>query len=241
MSEVFNKLYAIDVNERTENKNGLSYLSWAWAWAEVKKQYPDAEYDFKTFGEEEKPYLFDENLGYMVFTSVTIEGLTHEMWLPVMDYQNQAMKNQPYQAKIGKRTINIQPATMFDINKAIMRCLTKNLAMFGLGLYIYAGEDLPEPPKVEYIDKEEIKVINQKIDRVAEVTDGDKGKNRDKMIRWTLGKAGASSIQEIPKEAFAGLIEKLDNLIKKYEPTEEPQSEQDSLFEGNTTKAKGSD
>ena len=78
-------------------------------------------------------YMHDDKLGYMVFTKVTIKGLTREMWLPVMDYKNKAM---------------IDNATMFDINKTIMRCLTKNLAMFGLGLYIYAGEDLPtDEPK----------------------------------------------------------------------------------------------
>ena len=81
----------------------------------------------------------------MVFTSVTIEGLTHSMWLPVMDSSNKAMKSEGYTYDTKfKKDISVEPATMFDVNKAIMRCLVKNLAMFGLGLYIYAGEDLPE-------------------------------------------------------------------------------------------------
>jgi hypothetical protein len=147
--EHFNKLFQLDVNEHVEKKNNLSYLTWAWAWAEVKKIYPDASYTIKTF-ENGLPYVYDPNTGYMVFTTVTIEGLTHEMWLPVMDGANKAMKAEAYTytTKYGEK--DVEPASMFDINKTIMRCLVKNLAMFGLGLYIYAGEDLPEdltPPQ----------------------------------------------------------------------------------------------
>ena len=139
----FDILYPVNVGEHTENKNGLTYLSWAWAWAEVKKRFPDANYRIiKT--EEGLPYVFDEDTGYMVYTEVTIEGITHEMWLPVMDANNNAMKDKPYDVQTKYKTISVKPATMFDINKTIMRCLTKNLSMFGLGLYIYAGEDLPE-------------------------------------------------------------------------------------------------
>ena len=80
----------------------------------------------------------------MVYTRVTVGNITHEMWLPVMDGANRAMKSTPYTytTKFGEKTV--EAFTMFDINKTIMRCLTKNLAMFGLGIYIYAGEDLPE-------------------------------------------------------------------------------------------------
>ena len=139
----FEEVYKINVNEHTEKKNNLTYLSWAWAWAEFKKAYPDAEYEIKRF-ENGLPYVYDENTGYMVFTSVTAGDLTYEMWLPVMDGANKAMKKDPYTytTKYGEKTI--ESATMFDVNKTIMRCLVKNLAMFGLGLYIYAGEDLPE-------------------------------------------------------------------------------------------------
>lgn len=124
----FEELYNLNVNDKTEKKNNLTYLSWAWAWAEFKKAYPEATYEIVKF--DGLPYAVDQNTGYMVYTRVTADGLTHEMWLPVMDYRNKALQ-------VGN-------ATMFDINKTIMRCLTKNLAMFGLGLYIYAGEDLPE-------------------------------------------------------------------------------------------------
>lgn len=145
MGNVFEELYNINVNEHTEGKNGLTYLSWCYAWAEFKKHFPEATYEVVKF--DGKPYVYDENLGYMCYTTVTVEGLTHEMWLPVMDGANKAMKATPYtyKTKYGDKTV--EAATMFDINKTIMRCLTKNLAMFGLGLYIYAGEDLPEEEK----------------------------------------------------------------------------------------------
>lgn len=144
---IFDKLNSINVNDKTETKdNGftkLTYLSWAWAWAEVKKHYPDAQYEIKRY-DNNLPYVYDEKTGYMVFTTVTIEGITHEMWLPVMDGNNKAMKSEAYEYETKKGIKRVEPATMFDVNKAIMRCLTKNLGMFGLGLYIYAGEDLPE-------------------------------------------------------------------------------------------------
>lgn len=148
---VFETLNALNVNEHTETKDTgkvkLTYLSWAWAWAEVKKKYPDAQYEIIKFNG--LPYVFDEKTGFMVYTTVTIDGITHEMWLPVMDGNNRAMLDHAYEVKTKFNTITVQPATMFDVNKAIMRCLTKNLAMFGLGLYIYAGEDLPETPDEE--------------------------------------------------------------------------------------------
>lgn len=139
----FEELNSLNVNDKTEKKNGLTYLSWAWAWAEFKKVYPEATYEIVK-QENGLPYAYDENTGYMVYTRVTADGITHEMWLPVMDGANNAMKSQPYEKATKYKTVQVEPATMFDINKAIMRCLTKNLAMFGLGLYIYAGEDLPE-------------------------------------------------------------------------------------------------
>lgn len=143
---VFDVLNAINVNEHTEVKDTgstkLTYLSWAWAWAEVKKKFSDATYEIVKF--DGIPYVYDPLTGYMVYTKVTIGGITHEMWLPVMDGNNRAMKAEAYQVQTKYKTVTVAPATMFDVNKTIMRCLTKNLAMFGLGLYIYAGEDLPE-------------------------------------------------------------------------------------------------
>lgn len=154
MSSVFENLNSANVNGHTEEKNGLTYLTWAWAWAEVKKVYPEANYTIEKF--DGLPYVYDEKTGYMVYTTVTIENITHEMWLPVMDGANKAMKAKPYeyQTKYGKKTC--EAATMFDVNKTIMRCLVKNLAMFGLGLYIYAGEDLPESEQATYPSRDEM-------------------------------------------------------------------------------------
>ena len=161
MENPFVKLFAIDFKDHLEVKKSgnteLKYVSWAYAWAEVKKLYPAASYEVKKFNG--LPYVYDPITGFMVYTSVTIEGVSHEMWLPVLDSSNKAMKAVPYtyttpkwdynpqtrrREKIGMEERTVEAASMFDVNKAIMRCLVKNLAMFGLGLYVYAGEDLPE-------------------------------------------------------------------------------------------------
>lgn len=165
---IFENLFKLNVNEQVEKKNGLNYLSWVYSWAEVKKRYPEATYEVKRFGENQLPYVYDENTGYMVFTTVTIEGLTHEMWLPVMDGANKAMKNKPYTYDTRyKKGVVVEAATMFDINKTIMRCLAKNLAMFGLGLYIYAGEDLPES---EVLSKNTRNQINAQITEYSKIS-----------------------------------------------------------------------
>ena len=125
---VWEVLSAVDVSSHTEKKGNLTYLSWAWTWAEVKKRFPSATYYIYRNPHSNQQWDYQEGVGYMCSTSVTIQEETLEMWLPVMDFRNKSM---------------VSNATTFDINKTIMRCLTKNLAMFGLGHYIYAGEDLP--------------------------------------------------------------------------------------------------
>lgn len=173
--ELFKKFIQLNVNEHTETKNDLTYLSWAWAWQETLKICPTATYEIKHFLDKDgvsRCYQYDPVLGYMVFTSVTINGLTREMWLPVMDGANKAMKHEKYEYVVGKGqnqyTKCVEAATMFDINKTIMRCLTKNLAMFGCGIYIYAGEDLPieigEPITAKQIAKiRELKIIEPNV------------------------------------------------------------------------------
>lgn len=166
--EKFQELYSKDVNKYVEKKNGLSYLSWSYAWAEFKKIYPDAAYEVKK-DDQGRCYFGDENIGYMVYTTVTAGGLCYEMWLPVMDANNKAMKLDDYSYtvknpnyKYAKKCDDgrfrdqygneqppyiektVDPIDMFAINKTVMRCLVKNLSMFGLGLYLYTGEDQPE-------------------------------------------------------------------------------------------------
>ena len=123
---VWQTLSKIDVNKHTEKKGNLTYLSWAWAWAVTKQNYPEATYAFLA-----NEIHADGTM--TVHCVVSIETVNHEMWLPVMDNRNKAIKN----------------PDAFAINTAKMRCLTKGLSMHGLGAYIYAGEDLPqgEPEK----------------------------------------------------------------------------------------------
>ena len=135
---VFETLNAVNCNEHTEKKNGLTYLSWAWAWAEVKKRYPGA---FFTIYENPDgwPYWTDGRYCW-VKTGVVIApapeasalgyGIEHIEYLPIMDYKN--------------NSIPVEKVTSMDVNKSIQRSLTKACARHGLGLYIYAGEDLPE-------------------------------------------------------------------------------------------------
>lgn len=128
MASVFETLNAVNVNEHVEKKNGLTYLSWAWAWGEVKKRFPGATY---TIYENGNGWLYHtDGKTCWVKTGVTIEGQELIEYLPVMDFKN--------------RSIPADAVTSFDVNKAIQRSLTKAIARHGLGLYIYAGEDLPE-------------------------------------------------------------------------------------------------
>lgn len=203
----FEILNGINVNDHVEKKKSgnttLSYLSWTWAWAEVKKVYPDANYEILTF-ENGLPYVYDEATGYMCFTRVTIEGTTHTMWLPVMDGANKAMKSKPYKYATkynGEKTV--EAASMFDINKTIMRCLVKNLAMFGLGLYIYSGEDLPEEEKnASGID------LNQKIsEKDLNVLQSMLKKNQVTAILQQLGK---SDLSELTQGEFGNVMRSLN-------------------------------
>lgn len=132
---IFDTLNSINVGEHIEKKNGLSYLAWAWAWAETKKKFPEATYTIYE-NKDGWNYHTDGKTAW-VKTGVTIEGLEYIEYLPVMDMRN--------------RSIPVENITSFDVNKAIQRSLTKACARHGLGLYIYAGEDLPESeqPPVE--------------------------------------------------------------------------------------------
>ena len=205
----FEKLYSIDVSKKIEKKGSLNYLSWTWAWAEFKKVHPNATYEIKKF--DNLPYVFDEKTGYMVFTSVTVDELTHDMWLPVMDGYNQAMFNIPRKVKFksyGKeKEIVVPAATMFDINKTIMRCLTKNLAMFGLGLYIYAGEDLPEPPEAPEapeLNKNHFSALYAKVDAVGLTTYEAKQLTKDMFNK--------TSAKQLTMEEFKKLMNELDKI-----------------------------
>jgi len=198
---VFETLSAINVNDKVEKKNGLTYLSWAWAWGEVKKVYPSASYRIIRDLNTSEIYTYSKTLGYMVMTEVEIEGETLEMWLPVMDGANKPMKSEPYTYQSTKwengRKVSIDKtvdaADMFDINKTLMRCLTKNLAMFGLGHYIFAGEDLPE---VEPVVSAPVKAAPPVAPEKKQLKKGTE--DWDKVIKW-LGENKDKSIDDIEK------------------------------------------
>lgn len=147
-NNTFRTLSKINVNGMVDRKQTggttLTYLSWASAFQAAKENFPDLEYEVERNPETGLPYWYDPLTGYMVFTKVTIGSQTHEMWLPVMDGTNHAMKAEPYEVQTKYKKFKVPAATMCDINKAIMRCLVKNLSMFGLGLYIYREKDLPD-------------------------------------------------------------------------------------------------
>ena len=136
MDNYFADLNAVNVNEHTEKKNGLTYLSWAWAWGEIKKRHPDATYTVYE-NKDGWNYHTDGSTAW-VKTGVTVNGIEHIEYLPVMDNKN--------------RSISIASISSFDVNKAIQRSLTKACARHGLGLYIYAGEDLPESDPAILVD-----------------------------------------------------------------------------------------
>lgn len=145
----FQKLYAVNVKKKVKKKNGLNYLSWSAAWAEVKKLFPDATYHIY---ERETPdglviNYFTDGKTCWVKTGVTIGDIEHIEDLPVMDFKNQS--------------ITLEKITSSDVNKAIQRSLTKACARHGLGLYIYEGEDIPEKEKEEQQEKE-LELADQK-------------------------------------------------------------------------------
>ena len=154
MDNYFQKMHSIDVSKWVEKKNGLSYVSWANAWGEVKKLHPDATYTI--YENADGWFYHTDGKTCWVKTGLTVQGIEHIEYLPVMDYRNQS--------------IPTDKVTSFDVNKAIQRSLTKAAARHGLGLYIYAGEDLPEgaevtpmSKKAPGIDTQQLKLTRMKL------------------------------------------------------------------------------
>jgi hypothetical protein len=197
----FEILNEINVNEHTEKKNGLTYLSWAWAWAEVKKRFPDANY---VIYESTLPngcvtnYFTDGRTCY-VKTGVIIDGIEHIEDLPVMDYRNKSI---PYES-----------VTSFDVNKAIQRSLTKAVARHGLGLYIYAGEDLPESDSSDdnnkpVEDKNEAEIITPQM--VKSLQAAIDNHNLDALVvQAIIGGYGYKDISEIKLIDYMNIVNDL--------------------------------
>lgn len=150
VAEKFKQLVSLNLNDKAESKNGLTYVSWANAWKAFKEVYPTATYQILKDPKTNMPYFVDPLLGIMVFTEVSANGLTYQMWLPVLNEANKAMKTEPYTYQVWDRSNRqyvekkVEAASMYECNRTAMRCLVKNLAMFGIGLYIYSGEDMPD-------------------------------------------------------------------------------------------------
>lgn len=139
---VWATLSAIDCSDHVEQKGKLTYLSWAWAWQKLMENYPDSTYEYA------EPSSL-ENGTVEVSVTVTVQSVSHSMWLPVMDNRNKSISN---------------PTTR-DISDARMRCLVKAIAMHGLGIYIYAGEDLPESTKTEVLNEEQAACIKDMLEQ----------------------------------------------------------------------------
>lgn len=183
----FVELNNINVNEHTEKKGKLTYLSWSWAWAEVKKLHPDANYTI--YKNADGWFYHTDGRTCWVETGVTVNGIEHIEYLPVMDNQN--------------RSIGFDRVTSTDVNKAIQRSLTKAVARHGLGLYIYAGEDLPEaeaPDKLSGLQSETILALCNKTNT---------------LLPKLLAHYGKSKLDELTEEQAANAIEILESKVKE--------------------------
>jgi hypothetical protein len=209
----------INVNEHTEKKGQLTYLSWAWAWAEVLKHDPLATWVVHTYGPQgaEQPCMWIGETA-MVHTSVTVNGLRRECMLPVMDNKNNAVKL-PDARKISD---------------AIMRCMTKAISMHGLGLYIYAGEDFPEP-EPESDSQRATREAREK--RQAELTElalymidcEQAGKQLDAIRVWYAADTFNADVNEANEERIFvwGLLKhesKLRSAIKANKPVDKAEA-----------------
>ena len=214
MGNYFEELNAVNVNDKTEQKNGLTYLAWAYAWGEIKKRYPEASY---VIYENAQGWNYHtDGRTCWVKTGVSIEGIEHIEELPVMNNRNQS--------------IPLENVTSCDVNKAIQRSLTKACARHGLGLYIYAGEDLPENEKEE---EENIPIPAQKTAEERSVASdmriAESGRKltvkqhqlaskcpNDRIIMF-MNAIPAKSYDELTEQQYSDLIA----MVKAYKPAKD--------------------
>ncbi len=186
----FEDLNSINVSDKIEKKNNLSYLSWAWAWGELKKRFPDATY---TIYENAQGWFYHtDGKSCWVKTGVTVNGIEHIEYLPVMDFRN--------------NSIPAEKVTSYDVNKAIQRSLTKAVARHGLGLYIYAGEDLPEDeknsdekPKEKAAVKADLKATSKQIELLHKLVPEE---GWQKMLEW----AGVEKVEDLTAQKASEII-----------------------------------
>ena len=201
----FEVLNSINVNDKIEKKNGLSYLSWAYAWGELKKKHPDSFYtvyenaDGWNYHTDGRTAWVKTGVTVMIndsFGNVKIP-VEHIEYLPVMDYRNQS--------------IPLEKITSFDVNKAIQRSLTKAVARHGLGLYIYAGEDLP-------IDDGEAK-MNESLAKKITKADADKMTKilSDAQKEWVLKTYHVAKLTDLTNEQYGLIMRTINERLSKDE------------------------
>ena len=200
---VWNELSQVDCSEHTEKKGKLTYLSWAWAWGITMEHYPTASYKFESFFVDQEGTVLDTMFypdgSASVHVTVSIGELTRSMWLPVMDFKNNAIAN----------------PNSRQISDAKMRCLVKCIAMFGLGHYVYAGEDLPPSSDEEEETKE--------VEKETKVTEEQLPVNYEKFSESLIETAtlmeetvsGLESLWKSNKDTIKELKAKDEELYKK--------------------------
>ncbi|MGC7774780.1 hypothetical protein HMPREF2549_10685 [Staphylococcus sp. HMSC074D07] len=200
-ADKFRELNSRDVNAHVEKKQNLNYLSWAYVQQELTKEDPTYEEKVIEFPYPDSnnenffvPYL-KTNEGYMVCVELTVFGVTKREWLPVLDYRNKPVA-------IGSST------AIFDINKAIKRCMVKCAAKFGLGNYLYLGEEVPSANDNDITELEER--INQFVTLSQE-------KGRDATIDKTMRWLGIQNINKVNKKDIANAHQKLDAGLKQLD------------------------
>lgn len=203
MENYFKVLNDINVNDKTEKKKDLTYLSWAWAWGELKKLFPESTYT--VYENNDGWNYFTDGRTCWVKTGVTVNGIEHIEYLPIMDFRNQS--------------IPFDKVTSYDVNKAIQRSLTKAVARHGLGLYIYAGEDLPEEEKKE--EKKEVKgkditkkATEEQIKTIKELTPD------EKILGAMLNYYGVKTVEDLTEAQAKVAIERRKETIKKESENE---------------------
>lgn len=203
------------VSKRKVGNTELSYISWADAWTALMTVYPDATYEVIKDVDTNLPY-FGSDIGFMVETKITVNSISRNMMLPVLDNKNKAMKKQAYTytTNYGEKTVD--SATMFDINTAIMRCLVKNIAIFGFGINVYKGEDLPLNDN-DFMSKSEL-VTKNRIDTAIKVVRAAFENPGDKELQIRLVKARKWAIDN-------EIVQVLDEIIKQEEAVEKEELE----------------
>jgi len=187
------ELLKLNVNEHTEKKAGLTYLSWAWAWQEALKADPTVNFMVHMF--DGKPYMNINGSG-MVWVTVTMFGKAMTCFLPVMDYKNKC----------------IADPDAFEVNKTIMRCLTKALALHGLGLYIYSGEDLPEgaekPPvaRPRELPEASVESLNLFVEGIREFI-GHCSSDADLVSFWKNNQTQLDELKAALPDSFAEVVD----------------------------------